>query len=129
MQEEYNDPTELRPEGKRLLDASQVKVDLKAFITLLKDEKTWKTSDRNAITVFKTDGMCIVLIALHKSAVMQKHKAKGIISVQVLEGHISFATDNDITALPAGAMVTLHKGIEHGVTAIEPSVFLLTIAG
>lgn len=129
MQEQYNDPTDLRPEGKRLLDAPLVEIDLKKFAAQLKDEKTWKTSDRNAITVFKTPGMSVVLVALHKGAVMQKHRAKGIISVQVLEGHIRFGTDDQTTDLPEGTMVTLHKDVEHSVTALEPAVFLLTIAG
>jgi quercetin dioxygenase-like cupin family protein len=37
--------------------------------------------------------MCIVLIALHKGAVMNTHTAQGMISVQVLEGKMTFAAD------------------------------------
>ncbi|ANH81524.1 hypothetical protein A8C56_11535 [Niabella ginsenosidivorans] len=70
-----------------------------------------------------------VLIALHKDTVMQKHKAKGIISAQVLEGHIRFATNDPTTSLLEEAMITLHKDVEHSVTAIEPTMFHLTISG
>ena len=129
MQPKYNSSTELRPEGERILDASLVSIDLNQFIDQIRDEKSWKKNDRNAITVFKTSGMRIVLISLHKDAVMTKHKAEGIISLQVLDGHINFITEDRTEELTKGKMVTLHKGINHSVAALEKSVFLLTIAG
>ena len=86
MKEKFNEATKQRPQGERTLDASLVTIDLNYFTKQIKDEKAWKESDRNAITVFKTNGMRIVLIALHKNAEMTKHTADGIISVQVLEG-------------------------------------------
>ena len=60
---------------------------------------------------------------------MTKHKAEGIISLQVLDGHINFITEDRTEELTKGKMVTLHKGINHSVAALEKSVFLLTIAG
>lgn len=129
MDVKSNRSTELRPEGERILDAPLVKIDLNRFIENIKDEKTWKTSDRNAITVYKTDGMRVVVIAMHEGAVMEKHTAQGIISVHVLKGAIQFQTEDHSTELKEGQMVTLHKGLPHSVAAIKRSVFLLTIAG
>ncbi|MCO6497919.1 MAG: hypothetical protein J5I50_09675 [Chitinophagaceae bacterium] len=130
MEPKQNEPTELRPEGGRILDAPMVQIDLNKFTEILKDEKTWKTSDRNAITVFKTKGMRIVLIALHKDAVITEHKAEdGVINVQVLEGKIRFDSEAGSAALDTGNVATLHKGLKHSVTALEKSVFLLTIGG
>lgn len=43
----------------------------------LKSEVTWHTKDRNVITFFKANGLRIVLIALHKDAVMQKACHRG----------------------------------------------------
>lgn len=128
MEAKYNEPTDLRPGSPRILDALMVPIDLNQFIDQIRDEKTWKTSDRNAMTVFKTTGMRIVLIALHKGTEIAKHKAEGVISVQVLEGRIRFVSDEGSTDLSQGMMVTLHKGIGHCVVALEKSVFLLTIA-
>ena len=85
MDEKFNDATKQRPQGERIMDAALVTIDLRSFIRQIKEEQAWKDSDRNAITVFKTDGMRIVLIALHKDAEMKKHTADGIISVQVME--------------------------------------------
>jgi quercetin dioxygenase-like cupin family protein len=128
MEVKYNESTELRPEGGRLLDATLVSIDITDFIKQIKSEPAWDKSDRNAMTVYKTDGMSIVLVALHEDAVMARHKADGIISVQVLEGKINFITDGQSVELEKGQMIALHKGEPHSVAAIKESVFLLTLA-
>ena len=127
MEKKYNDPTNLRPEGRRLIDAPLVSIDIPEFIKQLKAEVTWQTSDRNAITVFKTNGLRIVLIALHEDVEMQEHATEGIISVQVLEGEINFSTDKESLILNQGEMIALHQGLNHSVKAIKESVFLLTL--
>lgn len=128
MEVKYSSSTELRPDGERILDAPLVHIDLKDFTKQLMDEEAWKKRDRNAMTVFKTEGMRIVLIAMHEDAVMAKHKAEGIISVHVLKGKINFISDERSVELEEGMIVTLHKGMPHSVAAIKESVFLLTIA-
>lgn len=104
-----------------------VYIEIPKLIKQLKEEVTWKTSDRNAITIFKTDGFRIVLIALHKAAFLEEHNAKGKISVQVFEGEIKFNTVNDSNTLRKNEMIVLHKGLNHSVEAIKESVFLLTL--
>jgi len=69
-----------------------------------------------------------VLIALHEDAIMAKHTANGVISVQVLDGEIVFNTDHQSVILKKGEMIALHKGEPHSVAAAKESVFLLTIA-
>jgi quercetin dioxygenase-like cupin family protein len=128
MEVKYNESTEIRPEGGRLLDATLVSIDIPDFINQIKSEPAWEKNDRNAMTVYKTDGMSIVLVALHEDAVMARHTADGIISVQVLEGKINFITDGQSVELEKGQMIALHKGEPHSVAAIKESVFLLTLA-
>ncbi len=127
METKTNDATDQRPKGNRLLDAPLVSINIPECIMQLKTESVWETSDRNALTVYKTNGMRIVLIALHKDAVLKKHTAEGIISVQVLEGEINFSTDDESIVLSQGNMIALHKGLPHSVLAIKESVFLLTL--
>ena len=127
MEIKNNESTDLRPEGGRLMDAPLVSMDIPEFIKQLKAEATWENSDRNAMTVFKTNGMRIVLIALHEDAILKKHTADGIISVQVLEGEIIFSTDDQSVVIRKGQMIALHKGLPHSVKAIKESVFLLTL--
>lgn len=127
MDEKYNEATAQRPQGDRTVDAPLVSIDLGSFIEQIRNEKTWEDSDRNAITVFKTNGMRIVLIALHKNAELARHTANGIISVQVLEGQMIFTTDQQSVELSKGQLLTLHQGIPHSIVAIEETVFLLTL--
>ena len=127
MEEKYNEATLQRPKGDRPIDASLVDIDLLMFIKQIKQESAWKLSDRNAITVFKTNGLRIVLIALHKDAVIARHIADGIISIQVLEGNMQFNTDQQSVELNKGQMLALHERIPHSILAIRESVFLLTL--
>src|SRR6476646_3668384 len=127
MEEKFNEATHLRPEGDRAMDAPLVTIDLPLFIKQIKHESTWKDKDRNAITVFKTNGMRLVLIALHAGAEMKTHTADGIISIQVIDGRMKFSADNRSVELNTGQMLALHKGIPHSVLAIAETIFLLTL--
>jgi len=127
MDEKLNAATNQRPQRKRIIDASMVTVDLRSFTKQIRDEKAWKESDRNAITVFKTDGMRIVLIALHKDAEMIKHTIDGLISIQVIEGEILITTEKQSAELGPGEMLALHQNIPHNVLAKKESIFLLTL--
>lgn len=127
MEEKYNESTPQRPEGNRPLDAPMVAIDLPGYMEQIKQEISWKNSDRNAITVFKTNGMRIVLIALHEDAEISKHTAEGIISVQVLDGRMLFNTDQQSVELDEGQMIVLHERIPHSIRAIKETIFLLTL--
>ncbi|MFI5154038.1 MAG: cupin domain-containing protein [Chitinophagales bacterium] len=127
MKQKFTEATQQRHEGDRIMDAAMVTIDLPLFIKQIKQESPWKDKDRNAITVFKTNGMRIVLIALHAGAEMKTHTAEGIISVQVIEGRMKFDADNRSVELGKGEILALHKSIPHSVTAIEETIFLLTL--
>jgi quercetin dioxygenase-like cupin family protein len=129
MKEKFNEATPNRPQGERPIDSPLLLINLPALTKQIKEEDAWSKSDRNAITVFKTNGMNIVLIALHAHAEMKTHSAQGTISVQVLDGTIKFNTAVESLEIQKGQLLTLHAGIEHSVMAKEEAVFLLTISG
>ncbi len=126
MKEKFNKATTQRLQGDRIMDAPLVTIDLHRFTKQIREEKAWEDSDRNAITVFKTDGMRIVLVALHKNAEMSKHTADGMISVQVLEGQILFTAEEQSVEIRHGEMLALHENIPHSLLAKEETIFLLT---
>lgn len=127
MEVKHNESTELRPEGGRLMDAPLVTIDVPEFIRQIKSEPAWEKNDRNAMTIYKTEGMRIVLIALHEDAVMEKHTTNGIISVQVLDGEINFNAEGLSVPLKKDQIIALHRNIPHSVAAVKESVFLLTV--
>ncbi|MDB5019586.1 MAG: hypothetical protein JWQ28_713 [Pedobacter sp.] len=80
--------------------------------TLSKEEQAYKNGNRSAITIFKSTGMRIVLVALHNGTEMKTHTASGVISVQVLEGEIIFTTEQKSAERSAGQMLALHAEIQ-----------------
>ena len=128
MEERHNEATEQRPEGDRPVDAALVTIDLPMFKKQIKEESPWKSGKRNAITVFKTNALRIVLIALHEGTEMARHTADGVISVQVLEGQMQFNTDGKSVELSEGQMLALHERIPHSILAAKETVFLLTLS-
>ena len=127
MKETFNEATTSRPLGDRAIDGPLVKADLGLLMKQIRKERKWKESDRNAITVFKTTGIRIVLIALHKGAEMTKHAVKGMISIQVLKGKLKFDSDGRKEELIDGQILVLHEGISHSILAKKKSTILLTL--
>lgn len=118
-----------RNEQERIIDATMVYVNLPHFIRKIKQEEAWQKNDRNVITLLKTNFLRIVLIALHKGAILKKHTVPQMLSVQVLEGKMKFITDVQTIELAAGDVIALYDGIAHTVVATEETVFLLTLTG
>lgn len=128
MENKSNDATPQRPEGERILNAPLVEMNLDEFVKQIKNETTWADSDRNSVTIFKSETMRIVIIGLHENAELKPHKANGVISVQVLDGKIEFTAGEEKTHLEKGQMIALQENITHGVRALTESFFLLTLA-
>jgi len=128
MIEKHTDATDNRPLGDRIIDAPSVMIDLPAFARQIRSEDAWLKSDRNSITVFKTDDMRIVLGGLHKGAEMLPRKADGIMSIQVIEGLLEVNTDELSEAISEGKMIAIHKGCNYRVVATEETIYLLTIS-
>jgi len=60
---------------------------------------------------------------------MSHHRAEGPISIHALQGKIRVHLPDDRTEeLKEGDLLTLDRGLEHDVEALEESAFLLTIA-
>lgn len=123
-----NEATPQRPEGERMLNAPLVELNLYQFIEQLKNETTWAESDRNAVTIFKSATMRMVLIGLHEHAVLPPHKANGVLSIQMLEGTMEFTVDQQSIQLTKGQMIALGDNRMHAVKALSTCFFLLTLA-
>jgi quercetin dioxygenase-like cupin family protein len=127
MEERYNESTINRPEGERPVDAPVVVVNIPEFIKKIKKEKAWDKNDRNAITVFKSDKLRIILVAMHKKAEMTTEHPENIFSLQVLDGRVKLHSSEKTVEVKEDELFVLHANIPYKVEAVKKSVFLLTV--
>lgn len=113
---------------ERPLDAPLLTFDIPALLTQVKRESAWRTGSRNAITLLKTRGLRVVLVAMHAGTVIPSHRAEGPITVQVLEGQLVFSAGSKNVTLASAQVLTLQPGIPHDLEAKCECAFLLTIA-
>ncbi len=69
-----------------------------------------------------------IRICMPKGAIMDKHKAPGAISVQVLEGKIIFEIENEKIEMHKGALISLEAQVLHRLDALENSVIRLSLS-
>lgn len=126
MEIKRNEATLNRPEGDRVLDAPFVFLDIPEFIQQVKKEKTWKESDRNAITVFKSDHITLVVSILKQGAKISDNTIDDFLIAQVVEGEVEISTlEGEFTANEKQA-VTFHPGVQHSIIAKTETILLLT---
>ncbi len=68
-----------------------------------------------------------IRICMPKGAIIDKHKAPGSISVQVLEGKIIFEAKNEKIEMPKGVLISLEAQVLHRLDALENSVIRLSL--
>ena len=95
----------------------------------LKQESTWRTSGRNAITLSKEPALRLVLLLLGKGTKMPEHQAAGPLTLHVLSGSVAFRAGDRTEEVGSGELIVLESSISHEVEALEESACLLTLAG
>lgn len=128
MENTYIDATHNRPEGDRKINSPVLLVDLPSYIKQLQDEKTWEDRDRNAITVYKSDKIRMVLVAFHKGANMQTERPENNFTIQVLKGKLNVATNYAATEVEKDMVLAIHDDVPYTISALKKSIFLLTVA-
>lgn len=132
MEAKFNDATPQRPAGERPLDAPLVVANLPALLQQLRGEPAWAGGDRNAITLFKTTGLTITLVALRAGGALDAHIEEGILTLHLLEGRLRLVggPEGPPATLAAGQLLAVHAGLPYQVVATEAEVvLLLTLAG
>lgn len=132
MDNKHNKSTYLRPEGDRTIDAPVVQIDIPKIVTQITSEDSWFKNDRNAITVFKTSGYRIVVVALKANAEMttdSENLVNGVITFNVLQGSFALNANNEIRQLSSGSVAVLHENIPYSITTTETCIFLMCVSG
>jgi quercetin dioxygenase-like cupin family protein len=115
---------------ERSMDEPVMTFDLTAILADLKQEPSWRTARRNAVTLLKQPGLRVVLVALQGGRVAEiaSHQTDSPITIQALEGRIAVRTDAAEVVLTTGQLLTLRPGLRHSVDTDVESAFLLTLA-
>lgn len=120
-----NDATPNRPEGHRLIQAPVVQVNFNDFVKQLKTEKAWQTNDRNSITVYKAQGLTLVITALHGGAELNDLPIDGLLMLQVMEGSITVFHEGNLGILRDRQMLVLQEAATANIKAEEDCVLQL----
>lgn len=126
MKVKANQATQNRPEGDRVIDAPYVFVDIPSYVEQLKNEKAWDKNDRNGITVFKSEGMTIVITALKTGAVLNHPHMEELFTLQVMQGEIQTETDGQIFQSIQGQVAVFHPHMAHSILALSDTVLMMT---
>jgi quercetin dioxygenase-like cupin family protein len=113
---------------ERSLDRPVMTLDLAAILGSMKQEPTWRTKRRNAMTLVKQPIFRVVLVALQSGAEIGAHETEGPITVQGIEGQLAIRVAADEFVLGAGQLLILRPGLRHTIHAQGDSAFLLTLA-
>jgi quercetin dioxygenase-like cupin family protein len=68
-----------------------------------------------------------VLTALHENTEVNSFQSNDSITFQIIEGKLKFHARKESITIDKGQLLTLHENIKYSLTAMEETVFLLTI--
>ena len=125
MEIKRNEATINRPEGDRVIDAPFVFLDIPAFIHQIKKEKAWKENDRNGITIFKSNGITMVVTALQEGAKIADNRMDDFLVLQLLDGKAMISTVEGEFEIKKKQATTFHPGVSHSIEALEETILLL----
>lgn len=78
--------------------------------------------------LFKSEDLEVMHLVLLAGKSLPPHKVAGDITIQCIEGAIDVTSDGSSHLLRAGQLLYLRGGVLHGVTALEDSSALVTVA-
>ncbi|HXE54799.1 MAG TPA: cupin domain-containing protein [Tepidisphaeraceae bacterium] len=117
----------LRQHPDERFRASQHLIDLDAAAGRLAGETASPRGHRQE-TLYRHGNLTVALFLFEAGAGLAEHKADGVVTIQVLQGHIKINAEGQAHDLPAGRMLVLAPGVKHDVLAEQPSRMLLTIS-
>ena len=84
-------------------------------------------SSSKTTTLVKTDDLELIRLVLPAGKEIPMHQAHGEITVQCLEGRVTFTAESKMHELTPGQLLYLVAGEPHALKAIEDSSVLVTL--
>lgn len=121
-----NESTENRPKGDRAIDAPYLVLNIPGYIDQLKQESAWQKNDRNGITVFKSDGLTMVVTAFHQGAQVNDLGVDGFLTINVLQGKVRLTTTDGDFEAGENDVAAFHPGVAKSLEALTDATILLS---
>jgi quercetin dioxygenase-like cupin family protein len=102
-------------------------LDLSAAIQRFKTEAPWQQGKQEGHTLLATDSLRIVLMGLRANAMLKAAEADCRQHIQVLEGRISFISDQQQMILERAQSLELQARAAHHMVALDDSFYLLIL--
>ena len=101
--------------------------DLAASARDLQREEQEARDGHRQVTLVHDHGITVVLFDFEAGGRLASHSADGQVMIHVIAGMIDVVTATARHSMAAGSLLTLAAGVQHDVTAREPSHMLLTV--
>lgn len=117
----------LREHPAQRFEGEQHILDLNAAAEKLKSEPHPATDGHRQIAVYHYGSVTKVLFIFDKGGALEKHSAKGVVSIHVLQGALSVTAADQKNELQVGQVLMLAPNVPHDVRASEETQMLLTV--
>ena len=101
--------------------------DLKQKLSELRGEAHPSQRGHRQVTLFHRAPVTQVLFAFDAGGELAEHAARGLVTIQILEGHFTIEADGQTHAMQSGMLLVLTPGVRHSVRAVEAGAMLLTV--
>ncbi len=129
MTERHPSDRDPRTRPAERISAPVITVNLEAELKALRSSDSYKRNDHASATIINRPGLGMVLIALPKGGHLAEHRTARPITLRVLEGTIQVSLEDRTIEMVRGDLTALAPNLQHMVTGVEDSAFLLTMGG
>jgi quercetin dioxygenase-like cupin family protein len=134
MSQDQPDPTRPAADAERLRQhptprfaPPQHRYDLDEATATLRRELDSGQAGHRQQTLYKQGATTVALFLFAAGSGLRAHRAKGIVMIHLLEGHVQITAEDQVHDLRAGHLLVLASGVEHDVAAQAVSRMLLTV--
>jgi len=124
---EEQKPERLRQNPEPRFAAPQHAFNLEEVAARLKKELHAGEAGHRQETLYKRGPTSVSLFLFGHLTRLAPHRAKGVVTIHVLKGHLQVTAEGHANDLHAGHVLVLAPGVEHDVVAREESQMLLTV--
>ncbi len=121
------DSNRLRTHPDERFAAPQHQFDLDAIAAKLTQEAQSGEAGHRQQTLYKHGSTSVSLFLFGHLTRLPEHHTKGVVTIQVLKGHLQVNAEGQVHDLRPNHLLTLAPGVQHDVVALEESAMLLTV--